>query len=109
MAVPDGNGLCSGKFGHCAIGGGNYYALLVSRDKPAAFKSLPVWAFHGAKDPVVPLDESKRMVNLLRNLGVAEVKFTVYPEANHNSWAETYLNPELYTWLLKHRRAGAKP
>ncbi|HPY30327.1 MAG TPA: prolyl oligopeptidase family serine peptidase [Verrucomicrobiota bacterium] len=91
-------------------GGGEFIdALLVSRDKPAAFKSLPVWAFHGAKDPVVPLDESKRMVNLLRKLGVAEVKFTVYPKANHNSWAETYLNPELYTWLLKHRRAGAKP
>lgn len=90
-------------------GGGEYIdALLVSRDKPAALKSLPVWAFHGAKDPVVPLDESERMVNTLKKLGVEEVKLTVYPEANHNSWTETYNNPELYEWLLKQRRAGAR-
>lgn len=86
-------------------GGGEFIdALLVSRDKPAALKSLPVWAFHGAKDPVVPLEESERMVNTLKKLGVTEVKFTVYPEANHNSWTETYNNPELYEWLLKHQR-----
>ena len=33
-----------------------------------------------------------------------EVKLTVYPEANHDSWTETYNNPELYEWLLKHDR-----
>jgi predicted peptidase len=90
-------------------GGGEFIdALLVSREKPAALKSLPVWAFHGAKDPVVPLAESERMVNTLKKLGVQDVKLTVYPEANHNSWTETYNNPELYEWLLKQRRAGAR-
>ncbi|MEY4816825.1 MAG: hypothetical protein RLZZ162_3898, partial [Verrucomicrobiota bacterium] len=29
----------------------------------------------------------------------------VYPEATHDSWTETYQNPALYTWLLKHQRA----
>ena len=32
------------------------------------------------------------------------VKITVYPEADHDSWSETYLNDELYGWLLNHRR-----
>ena len=26
----------------------------------------------------------------------------------HDSWTETYNNPELYTWLLEHKR-GSKP
>ncbi len=34
-----------------------------------------------------------------------EVKITVYPEAGHDSWTETYDNPELYTWLLRHSKA----
>jgi predicted peptidase len=37
-------------------------------------------------------------------LGAKEVKFTIYPEANHNSWTETYNHPELYEWLLRHAR-----
>ena len=27
---------------------------------------------------------------------------TNVPEAGHDSWTETYNNPELYEWLLKH-------
>lgn len=72
--------------------------------KAEAMRSLPVWAFHGAKDPVVPLDESERMVNALKEFKGAEVKLTVYPEAQHDSWTETYNNPELYEWFLKHER-----
>jgi len=63
-----------------------------------------VWAFHGGKDPVVPLGESQRMVDALKKAGAQDVKLTVYPEAGHDSWTETYNNPELYQWLLKHDR-----
>jgi predicted peptidase len=86
-------------------GGGNLItALLTSPDKEAALKTLAVWAFHGAKDPVVPVSESERMVAVLKRRGVSEVKLTVYPEASHDAWTETYNNPELYSWLLQHRR-----
>jgi predicted peptidase len=85
-------------------GGETIDVLLAARERAEALKSLPVWAFHGAKDPVVPLAESERMVNALKKLGSQEVKLTVYPEAQHNSWAETYNNPEVYEWLLKHSR-----
>jgi predicted peptidase len=68
-------------------------------------KSMPVWAFHGAKDPVVPIQESERIVEALKKAGNPEVKFTIYSEAQHDSWTVTYDNPELYTWLLAHRRA----
>ncbi|MCB0264904.1 MAG: prolyl oligopeptidase family serine peptidase [Calditrichaeota bacterium] len=73
---------------------------------PAAvptFSHLPVWVFHGAKDNVVPIDRSEAMVNELKKNG-ADVQFTVYPEAGHDSWTETYDNPALYEWFLKQRR-----
>lgn len=65
---------------------------------------LPVWAFHGAKDPVVPLTESERLIEALQKVGNKEAKLTVFPEAAHDSWTETYQNPELYEWLLSHSR-----
>ena len=65
--------------------------------------SIPIWVFHGAKDRVVDIKESETMVAWLKELG-ADVKFTVYPEANHDSWTETYENPEFYKWILSHTK-----
>jgi predicted peptidase len=63
----------------------------------------PIWVFHGAKDDVVPLAESENAVRALRAYG-SQVRFTVYPEARHDSWTATYSNPELYEWFLSHSR-----
>lgn len=71
----------------------------------AAIKHLPVWVFHGGKDPVVPLWRSEEMVNALKACN-GNVRLTVYPEAGHDSWTQTYDNPELYTWLLAQRRTA---
>jgi len=70
-------------------------------------KHIPVWVFHGAKDPTVPLAASQSMVDALRSAGATEVKFTVYSDAGHDSWTETYANPALYQWLLDHTRGKA--
>jgi len=64
---------------------------------------LPVWVFHGAKDRLVPIAKSEEMVAALEKAG-ANVSFTVYPEAGHDAWTETYENPALYEWFLKHER-----
>ena len=86
-------------------GGGNPTDIRRSaREKKIALLSLGVWVFHGAKDPTVALAESETMVAALKKAGVTDLQFTVYPEAKHDSWTETYNNPELYTWLLKHQR-----
>jgi predicted peptidase len=63
---------------------------------------VPIWAFHGAKDPTVPLARSREMVDAVRCAG-GNVRFTVYPDVEHNSWEPTYDNPEVYDWLLAHR------
>ena len=70
-------------------------------------KDLPAWVFHGAKDPVVPVSNSHDMVEALKQCG-SDVKLTVYPEAQHDSWTLTYSNPELYTWFLQHKRGDKK-
>ena len=44
------------------------------------------------------------MIAALKRLGVAEARLTIYPDATHNSWERTYNNPEIYDWLLQHRR-----
>jgi predicted peptidase len=69
----------------------------------AKLKDLPIWVFHGAKDRAVPLARSEMMVKAIKKAG-GNPKFTVYPEAGHDSWTESYDNPELYTWLLKQKR-----
>jgi predicted peptidase len=93
-------------------GGGDSLKILLSDPKKAAaLKSLPVWAFHGAKDSVVKLSESERMVNALKQAGCTNVQLTVYPEADHDSWTATYDNPKFYEWLLAQQRkpAARKP
>ena len=66
-------------------------------------KDVPTWAFHGAKDETVPIQRSEEIVEALRTIG-GNVKFTIYPEAGHDSWTETYNNPELYKWFLEHKK-----
>jgi dipeptidyl aminopeptidase/acylaminoacyl peptidase len=63
--------------------------------------------FHGAKDSVVPVERSEAMVEALKGHG-GNVKLTVYPEADHDSWTATYDNPELYEWLLRQKRRAAE-
>ena len=65
--------------------------------------NLPIWVFHGGLDKVVLPEESEKMVRALEKAG-GKVHFTLYPEAYHDSWTETYDNPALYDWMLKNRK-----
>jgi predicted peptidase len=85
-------------------GGETIDILLESRRKASALKTLGVWAFHGAKDPAVAVAESQRMIDALRAAGCKDVELTIYPEAQHDSWTETYNNPKLFEWFLAHER-----
>jgi len=67
------------------------------------FTKLPAWVFHGAKDTAVSLERSEAMVAAMKEAG-GDVQLTVYPEAGHDSWTESYNNPKLYEWFLSHRR-----
>ncbi len=71
--------------------------------KADRIKQVPIWAFHGARDRVVPLKRSQEMVQAVRQAG-GEARLTVYPQAGHDSWTATYENEEVYRWLLQHRK-----
>jgi predicted peptidase len=67
------------------------------------YKDVPLWIFHGAKDDVVPPENSQIIVDALKAKG-ADVKFSLYPEANHNSWDQAFAEPQLLPWLYSHRK-----
>tara|TARA_B110001450_G_C17539366_1_gene447984 strand:- start:93 stop:689 length:597 start_codon:yes stop_codon:yes gene_type:complete len=77
---------------------------------------VPVWAFHGKNDVVVPSSVSERLVDNFRRAGVGEnaAKLTLYDHApapvgwpdydGHASTIPAYATPALYHWLLEQRR-----
>ena len=86
-------------------GGGDFIkAYNAGGAKGKALRTLGIWAFHGAKDTVVPLSESEKMVEALKKFGHPAPKLTIYPDARHDSWTKTYDNPELYQWFQKYQR-----
>ena len=103
-------GLSMGGYGTWALGGQNpkRFAAFApicgggSRTDARQISKKPVWVFHGAKDRTVPLEESQRMVDALKRRG-GKPKFTIYPEAGHDSWTKSYDNPKLYEWFLSHK------
>ncbi len=70
-----------------------------------SYPHVPAWVFHGAKDEVVPLANSADMVQALARAG-GSPRFTVYPDAKHDSWTATYNDPDLYKWLMAQRRVS---
>jgi predicted peptidase len=98
-------GKAPGRFAAAApiCGGGNTRDFLLPESKEA-LQTLPIWVFHGGKDGVVKPDESERLVELFQERVKGDIQLTIYPEAGHDSWTETYNNPKLYEWFLSHSR-----
>ena len=61
------------------------------------------WVFHGAKDDVVLPLYSQVMVNALQ-AAKASVKFTLFPNANHNSWDPAFAEPQFLPWLFAQKK-----
>lgn len=85
-------------------GGERIRLLLMTEAQKKALRTMGIWAFHGAKDSVVPLEESERMVKAVKAAGNKSAKLTVYPEADHDSWTATYGTPELFDWFLQYSK-----
>lgn len=62
-------------------------------------KKVSFWVFHGAEDDVVLPEHSEKMVKAIKKKK-GEVKFSLYPEANHNSWDGAFSEPELLSWIF---------
>lgn len=69
----------------------------------ARFKNVPIWAFHGEADTTVPVKGTRDMIAALEKAG-GKPKSTYYPGVSHDSWTQTYANPEVIHWMFAHRR-----
>ena len=65
---------------------------------------LPIWAFHGGADKVVPVEGTTKIVEAIKAKGGTKIKMTIYEGVGHNSWSQTYANPKLYEWFLQQKR-----
>jgi len=61
---------------------------------------VPVQAFHGVNDELIPLDAEQILVDALKTCG-GNVQLTIFPDAGHDIAAERIYTPELYNWLLE--------
>ena len=79
-------------------GGGDCRSALIE-----PLVNLPLWVFHGAHDAIVPPERSREVVGALQSLG-GRVRYTEYANAEHDSWTETYANPQVWDWLFAQSR-----
>lgn len=66
-------------------------------------ENIPIWAFHGETDNVVPVEESDYLIDKLKNIN-SHVKYT--RENNVGHWIHWLVYPEndLYNWFLKYNK-----
>ena len=67
------------------------------------FKEVSIWAFHGGSDSVVPVAATRNMVTALEKAG-GKPKVTIYPDVDHDSWTQTYDDPQVIRWMIEQRR-----
>jgi len=65
-------------------------------------KDLPIWAFHGDKDTIVPFEGSKDMVNAIKEEG-GEIKFTIYENFGHQAHKRAWKSKALVEWLFSQK------
>jgi predicted peptidase len=67
-------------------------------------KHIPVWAFHGADDIVVPPSGSYQIIKALRKAGGSPI-YTEYEGVNHASWDYPFTgHTYIFDWLFAQRR-----
>jgi predicted peptidase len=73
------------------------------KETVAGFKHIPIRIYHGAADEVVPPEASDRMAMALGNIG-GKATIRLYPGVGHDSWTQTYKDPEVIKWLFAQRK-----
>jgi predicted peptidase len=67
-----------------------------------SFAHVPIWAFHGAKDPSINPEESRKMIKAIEKAG-GKPTYTEYKKVAHDSWIKAFQEPTLLAWLFSQR------
>lgn len=71
----------------------------------ARYAGIPIWAFHGQDDHVVPVSRGREMIKALTDAGHhPELRYVEYPQVKHDSWTRTYARDDVYEWLFAQTR-----
>ena len=87
------------------IGRGGPKAVTDDLEEWAAnLATVPVYAFAGAKDRVVPAERSERMITAIRKAGGKQAKIKVFPEEGHGAGRIVFSTQEVYDWMFSQKR-----
>ena len=70
----------------------------------ANLAKVPVFAFAGGKDKVVPAERSERMIAAIRKAGGKEAKLKIYPDEGHRAGQVVFSTAEFYDWMFSKKR-----
>lgn len=74
--------------------------------KAGVFKHIPIWAWHGSNDPTVPPENTRAIIEALKQAG-GNPKYSE-PKTEHGSWNNAFASAELFDWLFAQKRSAAK-
>jgi predicted peptidase len=60
---------------------------------------MPIWAFHGDQDNVIPVAETRNMIAAIKKLGGVP-RYTEYKGVDHDVWTPAFKEPGLVDWLF---------
>ena len=99
---------------HLAMRRPDHFAALVpicgggDDTKAASLAKIPIWAFHGAKDVVVKPEQSRKMIEAIKQAG-GSPKYTEFPDAGHDSWTPAYQDPAgVVPWMFEQARSNPR-
>ena len=69
--------------------------------------TLPMKAYFGAQDNVVPADRGEMILQAIQKAGGDQAEVIVYDDMGHNAGQRPYSDPEFFRWLFSHRRSDS--
>jgi predicted peptidase len=66
------------------------------------YKDVPIWAFHGNRDIIVRVSESRKVVEALRVAG-GKVRYTEFKGAGHLISGRVYKDEQIHRWLFEQK------
>jgi predicted peptidase len=71
--------------------------------RAAVIAKIPVWAFHGADDPTVPVNESRTMIWAIQQAG-GSPRYTEYKGVGHEVWFKAFQERGLVDWVFSQHK-----
>jgi len=62
-------------------------------------KEVPIWAFHGGRDDIIPVEAGQQLVDALNDCG-GNAKYSISPDMKIDVRIKIYSEPDIYEWFL---------